>query len=59
MALAAEQLPDMYRRIVTIRTSEQKAVEGFHTGNIPGIVHGYIGQEAVTVVVCAARFSFN
>jgi pyruvate dehydrogenase E1 component alpha subunit len=29
-------------------------VEEFHAGNIPGVVHAYIGQEAVAVGVCTA-----
>ena len=39
MALETEQLLDMYRKMVTIRTFDQKAVEEFHTGNIPGAAH--------------------
>ena len=40
--------------MVTIRRFDQRAVEEFHAGNIPGGVHTYIGQEAVAVGVCAA-----
>src|SRR5262245_58693564 len=53
-ALEPQQLLEMYRKMVTIRRFDQKAVEEFHTGNIPGGVHAYIGQEAVAVGVCAA-----
>ena len=45
---------EVYRKMVTIRTFDQKAVEEFHAGNIPGVVHAYIGQEAVAVGVCTA-----
>ena len=54
MPLEPAQLLDIYRRMVTIRTFDQKAVEEFHAGNIPGAVHAYIGQEAVAVGVCSA-----
>ena len=54
MALEPAQLLEMYRKMVTIRTFDQKAVEEFHAGNIPGVVHAYIGQEAVAVGVCSA-----
>jgi pyruvate dehydrogenase E1 component alpha subunit len=44
----------MYRKMVMIRRFDQRAVDEFHAGNIPGGVHAYIGQEAVAVGVCAA-----
>ena len=53
MALEPQQLLDMYRKMVTIRHFDQRAVEEFHAGHIPGVVHAYIGQEAVAVGVCA------
>jgi pyruvate dehydrogenase E1 component alpha subunit len=54
MALEPQQLLEMYRRMLTIRHFDQRAVEEFHAGNIPGVVHAYIGQEAVAVGVCTA-----
>jgi len=54
MTLAKQQLLDMYRRMVTIRRFDERAVEEFHTGNVPGVVHAYIGEEAVAVGVCSA-----
>jgi len=54
MALEPQQLLEMYRKMVTIRKFDERAVEEFHSGNIPGVVHAYIGQEAVAVGVCAA-----
>jgi pyruvate dehydrogenase E1 component alpha subunit len=44
----------MYRTMVTIREFDRRAVEEFHAGNIPGVVHAYIGEEAVAVGVCSA-----
>lgn len=54
MTLEAQQLLEMYRRMVTIREFDLRAVEEFHAGNIPGVVHAYLGQEAVAVGVCTA-----
>src|SRR5262249_23015611 len=54
MALEPQQLLEMYRKMVTIRRFDQRAVEEFQAGNIPGGVHTYIGEEAVAVGVCAA-----
>ncbi len=54
MALTPQQLLEMYRQMATIREFDRRAVEEFHAGNIPGVVHAYIGQEAVAVGVCAA-----
>lgn len=54
MALEPQQLLDMYRKMAMIRHFDQRAVAEFHAGHIPGVVHAYIGQEAVAVGVCAA-----
>ena len=54
MALEPHQLLEMYRKMVTIREFDRRAVEEFHAGNIPGVVHAYIGQEAIAVGVCSA-----
>ena len=54
MASESARLLEMYRKMVTIRTFDQKAVEEFHAGNIPGVVHAYIGEEAIAVGVCSA-----
>jgi acetoin:2,6-dichlorophenolindophenol oxidoreductase subunit alpha len=54
MALEPQQLLDMYRNMAMIRHFDQRAVAEFHAGHIPGVVHAYIGQEAVAVGVCSA-----
>ena len=54
MALSPELMLEMYRKMVTIRTFERFTVEEFHAGNIPGVVHAYIGEEGVAVGVCTA-----
>ena len=53
MTMEPIELIDMYRRMVIIRTFDRRAVEEFHAGNIPGVVHAYIGEEAIAVGVCA------
>ena len=54
MTLEPQQLLTMYRRMATIRAFDNRAVEEFHAGNIPGVVHAYLGQEAIAVGVCTA-----
>jgi pyruvate dehydrogenase E1 component alpha subunit len=52
--LEKEQLIHMYRQMLTIRRFEERASQEFRGGAIPGIVHSYIGQEAMAVGVCAS-----
>jgi pyruvate dehydrogenase E1 component alpha subunit len=54
MPLHREALVHLYRQMVTIRRFEERASEEFQQRAIPGIVHSYIGQEAVGVGVCAS-----
>lgn len=54
MDLKKEQLLDMYKKMVTIRAFESKAVELFAAGQIPGFVHLYLGEEAIATGVCAS-----
>ena len=57
MTLEPQQLLTMYRLMATIRAFDNRAVEEFHAGNIPGVVHAYLGQEAIAVAFvprCAA-----
>src|ERR671933_639252 len=54
MTLEPQQLLTMYRLMATIRAFDNRAVEEFHAGNIPGVVHAYLGQEAIAVGVCSA-----
>ncbi|HEX7548050.1 MAG TPA: thiamine pyrophosphate-dependent dehydrogenase E1 component subunit alpha, partial [Candidatus Methylomirabilis sp.] len=44
----------MYERMLTIRRFEETAIQLFERGLIRGNVHPCIGQEAVSVGVCAA-----
>jgi TPP-dependent pyruvate/acetoin dehydrogenase alpha subunit len=47
-----EELLRLYRVMLTIRRFEERVVVDYHSGAIPGIVHSYIGQEAVAAGVC-------
>ena len=48
----AEQLLDMYERMLLIRRVEKQLSEDFKAGLLPGAVHLYVGQEAVAVGMC-------
>ncbi len=47
-------LAEMYRRMVLIRSFEQKVNELFLKGIMPGTIHLSLGQEATTVGACLA-----
>ncbi len=54
MQPSPEKQRDMLRLMQTIRRFEERASDDFLAGDIYGVVHCYIGQEAVAVGVCAA-----
>jgi TPP-dependent pyruvate/acetoin dehydrogenase alpha subunit len=47
-----ERQREMLRQMQTIRRFEERASDDFHAGAIYGVVHCYIGEEAVAVGVC-------
>ncbi len=49
----SEELVHLYRVMLTIRRFEERVVIDYQSGAIPGIVHSYIGQEAVAAGVCS------
>src|ERR671924_262482 len=51
--LTREQLLEAYRVMRTIREFEERLHREFATGEIPGFVHLYAGQEAIAAGVCA------
>ena len=53
MELTKQQLLGFYQTMSTIRTFENKTVDLFAAGKVPGFVHLYIGEEAVATGVCA------
>jgi TPP-dependent pyruvate/acetoin dehydrogenase alpha subunit len=53
MQIPNEKLIDMYRTMVRIRMFEERVSKEFASGNIPGFVHIYIGEEAIATGACA------
>jgi acetoin:2,6-dichlorophenolindophenol oxidoreductase subunit alpha len=51
--LTKEQLLEAYRVMRTIREFEERLHREFATGEIPGFVHLYAGEEAIAAGVCA------
>jgi pyruvate dehydrogenase E1 component alpha subunit len=54
MELGTQKLLQMYRDMLTIRRFEEKVYETYRNGQIRGIAHLYIGEEAVAVGACAS-----
>ena len=54
MQASPEQQREMLRNMQTIRRFEERASADFRSGDIYGVVHSYIGEEASAVGVCAA-----
>ncbi|MFQ5914599.1 MAG: thiamine pyrophosphate-dependent dehydrogenase E1 component subunit alpha [Nitrospinota bacterium] len=44
----------MYEGMLRIRLFEEKSIELFQAGELPGFLHAYIGEEAVAIGVCSA-----
>jgi 2-oxoisovalerate dehydrogenase E1 component len=51
--LTAEEMLRLYERMVLLRRFEQAAQIACRTGETPGFLHLYIGEEAVATGVCA------
>lgn len=54
MNIPKETLLSMYERMLKIRFFEDRVKDLFASGELPGFVHLYLGEEAVAVGVCAA-----
>ena len=54
MLVSPESQREMLRTMQTIRRFEERASAEYHAGNIYGVVHCYLGEEAVAAGVCAA-----
>jgi len=50
-----DEMLDLYYQMVLIRRVEEKAAELYQAGKIGGFLHLYIGQEAVSTGLIAAR----
>jgi pyruvate dehydrogenase E1 component alpha subunit len=46
-------LLEIYRKMVAVRVFEETAADLFLKGQLPGVLHSYIGEEAVAAGVCA------
>src|SRR3954464_6008413 len=53
-SVPVEKVLDIYERVLRIRRFEEQVGKLFATGQLPGLVHLYIGAEAVGAGVCAA-----
>lgn len=53
MNLSRGQMINLYRKMITIRLFEEKIIDLYARGFIPGLAHLYIGEEAVAAGVCA------
>jgi pyruvate dehydrogenase E1 component alpha subunit len=49
-----ELVLDLHRRMVRIRRFEERAGKLVESGDMPGFLHLYVGQEAVAAGVCSA-----
>lgn len=52
--LEQEELEKLFYQILLIRRFEERVAELFMKGQIVGMLHLYIGEEAVAVGVCSA-----
>ncbi|MDA0785780.1 MAG: thiamine pyrophosphate-dependent dehydrogenase E1 component subunit alpha [Proteobacteria bacterium] len=52
MQLSRDDLRTAYRAMVTIREFEERVAVEFETGDMPGFVHLYAGEEAIAVGAC-------
>ena len=48
-----EQLIEMYRKMFTIRSFEERVFELYAQNHVPGTIHLYSGEEAIAVGVCS------
>ena len=53
MGIPGDKLIKMYRKMILIRNFEDRVHRLFLSGEMPGTIHLYQGQEAVAVGVCA------
>ena len=54
MPATRELVLDLHRRMVRIRRFEERAGKLVESGDMPGFLHLYVGQEAVAAGVCSA-----
>ena len=54
MEITPDVQRDLHRRMVRIRRFEERAGKLVESGDMPGFLHLYVGQEAVAAGVCSA-----
>src|SRR5277367_1376409 len=54
MTISREHYLTAYRRMAEIRQFEERLHKENQSGDIPGFIHLYAGQEAIAVGVCEA-----
>ncbi len=52
-AVSKEKLAEMYKKMLEIRSFEEKVFELYGQNLVPGTIHLYAGEEAVAVGVCS------
>lgn len=52
MKLPKNQMLEMFKKMLEIRYFEEKVVDQYARGAVPGLAHLYIGEEAVAVGTC-------
>jgi len=53
MNISTHKMIELYRKMITIRLFEEKIVDMYARGLVPGLAHLYVGEEAVATGVCA------
>jgi pyruvate dehydrogenase E1 component alpha subunit len=53
LAVSKAKLAEMYRKMLEIRSFEEKVFELYGQNLVPGTIHLYAGEEAVAVGVCS------
>ena len=53
MKLTKDQKIEMYRKMLAIRLFEERIVDLYARGLVPGLAHLYVGEEAVAVGACS------
>jgi pyruvate dehydrogenase E1 component alpha subunit len=53
VAINEKELGQFYRQMVRIRLFEERMMDLYFRGEVPGTIHLYIGQEAIATGVCA------
>ncbi len=54
MKLSKDRLMEIYKTMLRIRYFEERIVDLYARGQVPGLAHLYIGEEGIATGVCAA-----